>query len=80
MYFGNIRHIPPHIPISKNSGRSAAWLAHLTGGQGVGSSNLLVPTILLRGWLERANLFRFLGKLGDNFFYPSGKIQVYTHL
>lgn len=28
-----------------NSGRSAAWLAHLTGGQGVGGSNPLVPTI-----------------------------------
>ena len=26
------------------SGRSAAWLAHLTGGQGVGSSNLPAPT------------------------------------
>src|SRR4029077_6133765 len=25
------------------SGRSAAWLAHLTGGQGVGGSNPLAP-------------------------------------
>ena len=28
-----------------NSGRSAAWLAYLTGGQVVGGSNPLVPTI-----------------------------------
>src|SRR6187399_604355 len=27
------------------SGRSAAWLAHLTGGQGVGGSNPPAPTI-----------------------------------
>src|SRR4029078_4367907 len=31
-------------PESGGSGRSAAWLAHLTGGQGVGGSNPLAPT------------------------------------
>ena len=28
------------------TGRGAVWLAYLTGGQGVGGSNPLVPTIL----------------------------------
>src|SRR6202021_2924493 len=27
------------------SGRSAAWLAHLTGGQGVAGSNPVAPTV-----------------------------------
>ena len=29
------------------TGRSAAWLAHWSGGPGVGGSNPLAPTILL---------------------------------
>ena len=33
---------------SAGSERSAAWLAHLPGGQGVGSSNLPAPTIEIR--------------------------------
>ena len=39
----------------RRSGRSAAWLAHLTGGQGVGSSNLLAPTIIFTGPNELAH-------------------------
>ena len=34
----------PEATLRDGSGRSAVWLAHLTGGQGVGSSNLLAPT------------------------------------
>jgi hypothetical protein len=38
-------------------GRSAVWLAHLTGGQGVGGSNPLAPTArLLAGSLLAASL------------------------
>ena len=44
------------------SGRSAVWLAHLNGVQGVGGSNPLVPTKLYsprRGGLsESGHLFR----------------------
>ncbi len=36
---------PCSLPKSTGrSGRSAVWLAHLTGGQGVGGSNPLAPT------------------------------------
>lgn len=37
--------VPIHIQtVELVAGSSAAWLAHLTGGQGVGGSNPLCPT------------------------------------
>ena len=46
------------------SGRSAAWLARLTGGQKVASSNLAVPTIFEDQpfGVTAERLFRFLGR------------------
>src|SRR5580658_5176780 len=43
----------------QGSGRSAAWLAHLTGGQGVGGSNPLAPTTR-NHWSFRCSASRFL--------------------
>src|SRR5262249_40244973 len=51
--------LPLAAPAMGGSGRSAAWLAHLTGGQGVGGSNPVAPTE--PGRLNPPGLFRFLG-------------------
>src|SRR5580658_2138632 len=39
-----VDYVPAPAFHRQGSGRSAAWLAHLTGGQGVGGSNPLAPT------------------------------------
>jgi hypothetical protein len=39
------REHPPAASAASVSERGAAWLAHLSGGQGVGGSNPLAPTI-----------------------------------
>jgi hypothetical protein len=40
-----VDYVPAPAFHRQGSGRSAAWLAHLTGGQGVGGSNPLAPTV-----------------------------------
>ena len=46
-----------YVKLTGKSGRSAAWLAHLTGGQGVAGSNPVAPIFLPAGKkIEQVNL------------------------
>ena len=56
------------------SGRSAVWLAHLTGGQGVGSSNLPAPTGYF--WVYGRGSRRWIySRLGSAL--PASNVQLY---